>query len=298
MKLAYIITAYASAEQLERLINTLDRPHHSFVIHIDARREEVFQETKALLKDRPNVHLLEKRYRIWWGRTEFARSILSAMAYLVDEKIDYDYSLLISEVDYPIKPIDEIEQFFEENAGKNFIDYALNDSKDHVWADWPPPASTKTRMEHWHLMVRSRLVLRIPMKRKLPLEHTAYVGWLWWNFTRECVEYFVDFTRNNPKYLKFYDHTFIPDEFIFQTIVMNSPFKDTVVNRNLRYRHPEPFPNHVEWVKASDMDALKASDALFVRKLSIDKTPELMEQIDREMLGLAEEGESASAKQA
>lgn len=285
MKLAYIITAYASASQLKRLVDTLDKPHHSFVIHIDKRQEEVFQETKQVFSGRSNVHLMEDRYKIWWGRMNFSRSIFSAMGYLVDQGIDYDYALLISEVDYPIKPVDQIEQFFEDNAGKNFIDYALNDSKDHIWADWDPPASTKSRMEHWHLMIHTRLILRIPMKRKLPMGHTAYVGWLWWNFTRECVEYFVDFTRNNPKYVRFFDHTYIPDEFIFQTILMNSPLKDTVVNNNLRYLHPEPFPNHIEWVKASDMDALKASDALFVRKLSVMNNVELMDQIDREMLG-------------
>ena len=48
----------------------------------------------------------------------------------------------------------------------------------------------------------------------------------------------------NPDYVRFFEHVFVPDELFFQTIIMNSPLRDTVENDDLRYldwsREPAP----------------------------------------------------------
>jgi hypothetical protein len=73
--------------------------------------------------------------------------------------------------------------------------------------------------------------------------------------------------------VRFFRHVLIPDELFFQTIVMNSPLRDSVENENLRYldwsREPAPAV-----LLESDLPALVSSHKLFARKFDerIDST--------------------------
>ena len=65
-------------------------------------------------------------------------------------------------------------------------------------------------------------------------------------------------------YVRFFN-VLIPDELFFQTLIMNSTLRDSVVNDNLRYldwsREPAPAVLGV-----GDVDRMLGSDKLFARK--------------------------------
>lgn len=300
MRIAFVILAYSSAEQLERVIDRLDRPHHSFIIHIDKRREQVFADAKARFAHRPNVHFSEQ-VKVWWGHFNLTLAIVKGMRYLVGAKIDYDYATLLSEADYPIKPVEYMEHVLEQAAGKNFIHYARNDELDHPWVDNGEPGSeswaAKPRMENWHLMVRGRMVLRLRLRRQPPFGFTPYTGWLWWTLSRPCVEYVVRFLDDNPAYLRFFKNVFIADEFFFQTLLLNSPFQETIVKDNLRFAHPEPYPNHIKTVRSEQFDDLAASSGFFARKFDFRRDKALLQKIDEQLLGFSGRRRSMVADQ-
>jgi hypothetical protein len=47
-------------------------------------------------------------------------------------------------------------------------------------------------------------------------------------------EYVHGFVQRNP-HVRFFEHVFIPDDLFVQTIVVNSPLRETLVNDNLRF---------------------------------------------------------------
>ncbi len=288
MRIAFVVLAYSSAAQLERVIDRLDRPHHSFIIHIDKRRAQVFADAKARLAHRANVHFSEQ-VKVWWGHFNLTLAIVKAMRYLVDAKIDYDYATLLSEADYPIKPVEHMERLLEQAAGTNFIHYARNDDPDHPWVDNGEPGSefwaAKPRMENWHFIVRGRMLLRLRLRREPPFGFTPYTGWLWWTLSRPCVEYVVRFLGDNPAYLRFFKNVFIADEFFFQTLLLNSPFRETIVKDNLRFAHPGPYPNHINTVRPEQFEDLAASTGIFARKFDFRRDGALLQKIDEQLLG-------------
>ncbi len=283
MKLLYFIGAYAGTEIISRQIERLGVNGAQFVIHVDARRDGVLNELQARYGEDSRVHFLPRRRKIYWGQPGYLFSILDSIHYAVAQGLAFDVATLLSDSCYPLRPVAEIEAWFRDHPGKNFIDVAHRDKDPHVWAEWGPPSSMRTRMEQWHLMFHTRIVARIRIPgRKLPLNHEPYVGWLWWSLTREAVHYIDQFFAENPAYIAFLKRSYSPDEYIFQTLLMNSPLRDTVVNDNLRYLHPPteeiPFTNFIREITVADLDAVLGSSALIARKV---KTLALAETIDQ-----------------
>src|SRR6185312_15690759 len=109
---------------------------------------------------------------------------------------------------------------------------------------------------------------KLRIKRKLSADlPPLHGGSTWWTLSRECVKYVIDYTDTNPALLNRLKHSFCSEEIYFQTIIMNSPFKDKVTNENLRfisweYKHgsiPAILDEH-------DYSAIKKGDHLFARK--------------------------------
>ena len=86
----------------------------------------------------------------------------------------------------------------------------------------------------------------------------------------------------NPDYVRFFEHVFVPDELFFQTIIMNSALRDTVVNDNLRYvdwtREPAPAVS-----TRDDLTALLELGQLFARKFDETVDREVLDALDRHL---------------
>jgi len=136
----------------------------------------------------------------------------------------------------------------------------------------------KRWIEEFLLFVFSRI---LPKKRKIPANIEFYGGKTWWSITRECAEYIVKYSRQHPKFDRFFKHTLIPDEMYFQTLIMNSPFKEKVDNNYLREiewtggdgTHPIIFTKY-------NFEHLMNSKALFARKFDVNTDEEILDMVD------------------
>jgi hypothetical protein len=82
------------------------------------------------------------------------------------------------------------------------------------------------------------------------------------------MDYAVNYANENLKFMKSLENTFAPEEIYFQTVLMQSPYKDDLINDNLfyidwKFRNGNS-PAHLD---VSDFEKLKISDKLFVRKI-------------------------------
>jgi hypothetical protein len=70
----------------------------------------------------------------------------------------------------------------------------------------------------------------------------------------------------------------------FQTIIINSSFRDRVVNDNLRSIDWSEGGNNPRVWRKEDLETLRLSNALIARKFDLNVDPEILDLIDVELL--------------
>ena len=96
-----------------------------------------------------------------------------------------------------------------------------------------------------------------------------YKGMVWVSLPKDVVCYVLDYVKSHPEYMSDLGHTSIPEEFFFQTVLVNSVYKEHIICANLRYtdwstRHGS-MPAYLD---ESDYEKIINSDCFFARKIS------------------------------
>lgn len=272
MKHAYLVLAHNEFAVLERLLQALDDPRNDIFIHYDKK-----------LKEYPDFHtenaglfVLENRVDVRWGDV----SVVEAEYALFEAATrhgSYNYYHLLSGVDMPLKPQDEIHRFFEENQGKEFIGFSQGGLGGHI----------DRKVQRYHLFakhfrssgslidlsrktvralaIRLQYLLRIRKNKRMHFKK----GTQWISVTQEFAKYML---LHKKEVLKTYKRTFCSDEIFAQTLCWNSPFKDKVFDckdegrgclRKIGWKNNELN----DWADG-DYDELMQSEALFARKFN------------------------------
>lgn len=277
-RVAYVVSAYKYPNQFERLLRRLVGPGVTFTVHVDRKtNRHDYNEMIARTRDL-DVHFLP-RHVCHWGGWGHVRATLKGIERLIVDEIPFDYLSLLTGQDYPLRSPTAIADALGAADGRSFMSW------------WPFPRSQwgnrggADRYEDWHAISYRRAHVAVPLRRSVPCGLTPYGGSPYWCLSRILVEYVHGFVQENPAYVLFFQHVFIPDELFFQSIVINSALSDTVENDNLRYldwsREPAPAV-----LTRRDLDAIAASTALFARKFdeTVDATilDLIDERVDRE----------------
>lgn len=276
MKIAYLINAHKNFEQLDLLIEKLGSDDVDFYLHIDKKVDDrEFSFLSGRLREK-SVTLVTPRVNISWGGSSQVEATLNGLATVLQSNVPYEYVHFISGQDYPLKSNSLIMEFLAENHGKEFMD-SVELSPD----GW---AKEMYRFRKYHLpeLIRNKMARRlceyilnrIVPEREFPAGYVPYGGSSWWTLSNECADYILTFTKKNPNFLKFFKLTHAPDEMYFQTVIMNSPFKQRVLNDNLRYVDWSEGKQNPKILTAADFPELLSSDKLFARKfdISVDAT--------------------------
>ena len=280
MKVATIITAFKLPVQLERMLKAMEHPDFYFFIHIDKKMDiKEFEYLGSL----PRVTFIKERIRCNWGGFSFIKAYLTALEEVLSSGQAFDFYSLMSGQDYPLKPMQQISDFFTANRGKNFISY----DEDHK-KDWWEHAVT--RFELYHLTdlrfkgkyLLQKIINQLSPKRKFPLPVKLYGSSdsSWWTLTAESAKYLINFWHKEIELFKFMRYTWAPDEFLIATIIMNSPNKDSVVNDNLRLITWEDGSANPIIYKEEHFDLLIRSDKLFARKFDLTVDEKILMRLD------------------
>lgn len=285
MRIAHLIMAHKGPEQLARLVTSMAHEGFDFYIHLDAkadRREFAFLETL------PGVRLTTTRMYVRWASYRFTKAILECTREILATGIDYDFINLMSAQDYPIKPAEAIHDFFARNIGRSFLSFESNE-EDSAW--W---AHAMSRVELYHSTyfkfkgqyVLQAFINRVLPKRRFPLPYTLYGGMdgSWWTISRTCAQYLVDFVDNNPTLERFSMFTWGSDEFLISTILMNSPYRSSIVNDNYRYIDWSQGGANPKVLTADDFEHLRTSHKLFARKFDAEVDATVLDLVDEYLL--------------
>jgi hypothetical protein len=280
MKLAYIVTAYKLPEQLTRLVARLSTESSHFFIHVDKRTDDVtYRRMAAPLSDLANVHFLD-RHSCYYGDFGHPRATLKGISAILRRRLPFDYAVLLTGQDYPIKSNAQIDDFFSRRDGQSFMAHFPLPHKD-----WQ--GGGMERIRAWHLRLRGKR-FRFPprslpiVRRRLPGGLRPFGGSSYWCLTAACIEYVYEFVRSSPSYVRFFNYVDVPDEIFFHTIVLNSPLRGTVVNDDLRYlewRNPAVAGGPAVLGK-HDFEKIIRSTKLFARKFDVTRDADVLDMID------------------
>lgn len=289
MNIAYLVLTHRNPQLLKKAIQTLSSEDCAFFIHVDQKSN--IAEFAGI--GGKNVFFSETRLPVYWGEFSVVQSVLLLLRQALDSPQNYDYFVLLSGNDYPLKSAKYIHSFLEENRGAEFMSIVkmpneaagqplTKINKKSVQSDKP--------VRRFALKVRGRLGLAQRDYRKYLGDLQPYAGDMWWALTRDACQYVFEFMERNQHVEKYFRDTVAPDEMFFQTILGNSTFAPQI-RRNLHYAdwsasasHPAMIDaNHVarfeEGEKVCLGDVWGSGEALFARKFS-DDSLDLLKRID------------------
>lgn len=272
-RLAYIVSAYKLPAQLERLLRRLAGPGVSFAVHVDRKtRRPVWDEMVARCRDLDVAWL--PRHRSHWGGFGHVRATLKGIDHVVESGDPFDYAVLLTGQDYPLRSPSAVAGFLGAAGGRSFMRFV-----ELPWGPWGRRGGLE-RVEDWHVITYRRLHVALPVRRRLPGGLRPFGGSAYWCLSSTLVHFVHGFLAENPEYVRFFEHVFVPDELFFQTIVMNSELRDTVENDDLRYldwsREPAPAV-----LTRQDLPALLEAPQLFARKFDETVDAAVLDALDR-----------------
>jgi hypothetical protein len=289
MKIAYLAFAYTNPRLLRREIETLSSPDCGFFLHID--RKSNINDFANISGD--NVFFLEERVVVYWAEFSGVEAILALLNRALRDPASYDYFVLLSGSEYPLKSSSCIHRFFEDNQGTEFMDLVV-----------VPNAQAGKKLSHINTFcVDSRKPLRQLILRSLSRAGFAqrdyrkflgslvpYSGHTWWALTRSACRYLIGFIDGSPQVTKFFRNVPQPEESFIQTILGNSSFLPRI-RRNLVFedwsaasRRPAMIDgDHLARFKRERplliSDVWGQGEVLFARKFS-DESLHLVDEMD------------------
>jgi len=287
VRIAYLVFAYKNPRLLKRVIERLSSEGSAFFVHIDRKSDiRPFSDING-----PNVFLSKKRLPVYWAEFSGIEAILLLIREALKASQRYEYFVLLSGSDYPLRSGTYIEEFFEANRGSEFI------SISRLPAPGKPislvsmlryPSDKPVRRLAFRALVKLGFGQRDYRKGLGGLE--AYAGCTWWALSREACEYILQFMEANPHVERYFRNTFAPEESFFHTILGNSPFRPRI-RRDLLYEDWRVCRAHQATISEAHValfetqekvwveDMYGSGEALFARKFSDDRL-DVLDRID------------------
>lgn len=281
LNIVYFIMAHKNPSQLNRLLQALNAPCVIFLIHVDNKSEEA--DFKKIVQFK-NVFFINSRVNVYWGGFSQVQATINGLRYASDKIKKYDYFVFLTGQDYPVKSNSYIFDFFKTNYGKEFLDfYYLKNANDK--GEGLSRINRRYYMDRHEDFFRkavNKLYSFLP-KRKLLCETEFARGSAYFAFTKQAVDYVLCFLNENKSFTSFFKQAFCPDEVFFQTLILNSPFKNKVNCGNLHFIKWKEGQASPQTLNTDNINELKKTEKLFARKFDEAVDAVVFDHIDKEL---------------
>ncbi|MBQ9591126.1 MAG: glycosyl transferase [Butyrivibrio sp.] len=290
MKHAYLIIAHNQFYLLKELVGLLQDDNNDIYVHLDKKAN--LDELKDVLgrKMLSDITIIQKHSVTWGGHSQI-NCEMTLLKKALDSGNNYDYLHIISGVDLPIKPIKYINDFFEQNNGKEFLYFDLIQDKENILSrcnEYHFFQEILGRTEKGFLFDIERFFIsfqkRIGIRRSRNIEQYLGKGANWVSITSDFAKYVV-----SKEYFikKYFWYSRCADEVFMHTLFKMSPFSgnlfDPIEKDGIRYTNMV----YTDWdrgkpytMQDEDLAELVSSPYLFARKfderISIEKLKELI----------------------
>lgn len=320
LRLCYVILAHEEPEQVKRLVSALteaDRPH-SFVVHVDAKSSETYDNLKRWSLAQERVFVMDTgRTNVSWGGFGVVRGTLNALDAALSN-FEFDWIVTASGYTYPLASNRKIRETL-----------AAFPRESQFMEIRPQPNDPSPRA--WHQYVECDNKLRRIYRMAPPVGAKMYMGSQWMMITRAFAQYVVgnadrvyrrklsaashtggldpgtpsdQVQRHATSFAEAYEvygaYTMVADENYFVTVLKNSPFCHNHVNDNFLHvqfdkwenekpkaaeqKCLQPNPRHCgrspTTLTMDYLPVLELGGALFARKFDSRKDSDILDALD------------------
>lgn len=253
-KIAYGIQVHDNPQQFWWLYQAIYNPWDVFSVHIDQKTPEAsYRSFLDIIGSGDNIHFLP-RTSVAWGGWSQARIELDAIAALLQADKDWTHFINISGRCYPLTSRRRRIGFLSAAPWMNFL--------QSVPISTRPAVRTRIRWSHEETPDG---VVRTDRKKAPPVGfRVEHNGEAWHVLSRPFCEWIVS-SKLSRDIFEFFTDTGHPDECVVQTLLANSPFRDTLGPCQW-HAEWQPGAPHPETLTMRDQLTLVCSDRLFARK--------------------------------
>ena len=287
MKIANIIIFHDDPQGVERILKAMQHPGCSFYLHLDKKVEISPYE---YLAEYPRTFFVKDRKSVRWAGYSQLEAIMATIGQIMESGVQYDFINLLSGQDYPIKPIEHIYNFLADNLGSSFL---MSETPPSYW--WGEAIS---RFQKYHFIDYGfpgkfrfgNVLSAILPERKFPLALQLYGGpnAAYWILDINAACYVHKFLTSKESKKAFFKHTWGPDEFLINTLLMHSPFKHKIINENYHFLDRSQGGSRPKTLTSDDFEQLRNSSKFFARKFDRKVDEAVLDRIDKELLFLQE----------
>lgn len=286
-KHAYLILAHENTLVLRRLLALIDHERNDIFIHIDKNSKGIWVQNILECVKKSKIKI-SRKYRVFWGTNSIVLATLELLKEASRER--YNYYHILSGADLPIKSKEEIWDFFEKHEGKEFIHFGTEQYQKDIscrynqYHFFSKQLGRKRDKKFWVDMETYSLAIqrRLHIDRTKKVTYSFYGGAQWASITDDLAQYIV---KNIGKYSRSFRFTQISDELIFQTIVMDSPYKDNLYHLQFDNDYCACV-RYIDWnrgtpyvFRSSEFEELMESQCMFARKFDEKTDSEIVEKI-------------------
>ena len=273
MRVAYCVVCHRRSKILDEMIDILGKDNDIY-IHVDKK-----SNINDFIDLSDRVKLIKERVNVQWAGFTLVKATLNLLSNVKDN--NYDYIFLISGDCLPLKNSTEIKKFLKDNNGKEFIGVVKDeDITDQIEKRLKYNYSSiyfkknKNVLENNIIAFKNKYKLYSKNKYYNTLPK-IYKGCNWIGITGSVCSYIFKYINDNPQYIKAFKKAIYSDEEFFQTIIMNSDYKNNIYkyditendsNMALRYIDWKTGPQYPRVLNENDFDKIKNSNCLFARK--------------------------------
>lgn len=275
MRIAFIILAHQYPAQLLRLVKSLHHPNFDCWVHLDNKCRA--RDFKAVLETK-NVFAVQPRLSLDWGNFNIVQAMINSLKAASSSSENYEYYHFLSGLDYPLQSPQLFLGYLQKHVGYEFVgNRPLEESQQNI-----------LRVTKYHFnnvinpvgTILERFANNILPPRKFPYPFEIRKGPQWMTLSHEAVVYLLGFIRSNPKYSGYFHYVLAPDEFFFQTILYNSPFREQMKNQIFHYIDWSEQKKCPKTLTINDKERLLASSFFFARKFDAEKKSAILDILD------------------
>lgn len=278
IKIAYLLLAHKSPEQINVFIRQLlDYGDCDIYIHVDKKAESIIPQ---IISDE-RVTIVSK-YKVSWGSFEIPKAALELMRIAVESGKEYTHFYFGSCQDLLVKK--GLYEFLAQNPEEIFI--KINKSVDNnsrtsarYRVRWPKQLMIRN---DWHIYRFVRIAIQYlsqlglvyrENKRPAPDGIVFYEGRTWFIAPSNMIDYILSYVHEHPEFIDFWEESLASDLMFFQTIIMNSPYKDKIKDELMYVNFGKTFGtmNHPLDISINDDKEIDYGNYYCARKFELDK---------------------------
>ena len=294
-KHAYLIMAHDNYQVLRHALSLIDDQRNVVFLMVDQKSKNF--ESVSLKNDlKLSPLLFLPRIEINWAGYSMIRAMLALIKTALEYKESFNYLHFLQGADLPVKSQDHIHAYFDQNQGKEFIDFSPRDYQFakykkcyyHLFVDNKYYRTNKAFKGANHLLAR--------MQKMVGLNRCSgeiiYHGSALFSITADFAGYVIS---KDQELEAAYKHTLGCDEVFLQSMIMQSAYSEQINAFEQSQRGNARFfdlknseqKNSPRIFTINDYDLLMSLEEYicFARKFSEHKDLEVVGKIHRTIKG-------------